>query len=73
MLVAKRHAANVSDLDEDEWLRVARAWHRYETKLRADRVMFMKLGIKTPHLHVHLYPFAEDVTREDVFAAFDRT
>jgi len=75
MIVAKRHAENVSDLDEEEWLHLARVWHRAERRLReetkADRVMVMKLGIQTPHLHVHLYPFSSEATREEVFAAFE--
>ena len=75
MVVAKRHVENVSDLEEDEWVRVARAWHRAERELRektgAARVMVMKLGIQTPHLHVHLYPFAADASREEVFAVID--
>jgi len=75
MIVAKRHVENVSDLDEDEWLQVARVWHRTERELRettgADRVIVMKLGIQTPHLHVHLYPFGAEATREDVFAVID--
>jgi diadenosine tetraphosphate (Ap4A) HIT family hydrolase len=75
MVVAKRHAENVSDLEEAEWLHLARVWHRAERDLRertnAGRVMVMKLGIQTPHLHVHLFPFSAEATREDVFAAFE--
>ncbi len=75
MLVARRHVQNVSDLDEEEWLEVARVWHRTERELRdstgAERVVVMKLGIQTPHLHVHLYPFGADATREEVFAVID--
>ena len=71
MVVARRHVENVSDLDEEEWLQVARVWHRAERALRqatgAARVMVMKLGIQTPHLHVHLYPFAADASRAEVF------
>ena len=37
----------------------------------AERVMVMKLGIQTPHLHIHLFPFREETTREEVFAAFE--
>lgn len=76
MVVAKRHAENVSDLDEDEWVHLARVWHRAEQTLRAEtrveRVMVMKLGIQTPHLHVHLFPFSAAATRDEVFAAFAR-
>ena len=75
MIVARRHVENVSDLDESEWLHVARVWHRTERELReetgADRVIVMKLGLQTPHLHVHLYPFSSDATREQVFAVID--
>jgi diadenosine tetraphosphate (Ap4A) HIT family hydrolase len=75
MVVARRHAENVSDLTEEEWLHFARVWHRAERELRegtgAERVIVMKLGIQTPHLHVHLYPFMSDDTRESVFAVID--
>lgn len=75
MVVAKRHVENVSDLDADEWLHFARVWHRAERVLReitkAERVIAMKLGIQTPHLHIHLYPFPSKATREDVFAAIN--
>ena len=75
MVVARRHVENVSDLDEEEWLQVARVWHRTERDLRqrtgAERVIVMKLGIQTPHLHLHLYPFSSGDTREDVFAVID--
>jgi diadenosine tetraphosphate (Ap4A) HIT family hydrolase len=33
MIVAKRHVENVADLDEDEWLEVARTWHRAEREV----------------------------------------
>jgi len=72
MIVAKRHVENLSDLGEDEWLRFARVWQRAERVLieltNADRVIALKLGLKTPHLHVHLYPVKEDATRDDVFS-----
>lgn len=75
MVVARRHVENVSDLDLEEWLHVAAVWHRVERELRettgAARVIVMKLGIQTPHLHVHLYPFDAETTREEVFAVID--
>ncbi|MBV8515945.1 MAG: HIT family protein [Acidobacteria bacterium] len=75
MLVAKAHVENPSQLDEDAWLHLARLWHRVEGELlaltRADRAIALKLGIATPHLHVHLYPAPASWTRADVFAAFD--
>lgn len=75
MVVAKRHIENASDLDEGEWLHLARVWHRAERVLLnatgADRAIIFKLGILTPHLHVHIYPMSAQATREDVFEAFD--
>lgn len=75
MIVAKRHVENVSDLEPEEWTGVAAVWHRTERAVLAvtgvERVIAMKLGIQTPHLHVHLYPFLASATREDVFAAID--
>jgi hypothetical protein len=35
------------------------------------RAIVMKLGIQTPHLHLHVYPMADTATREDVFEALD--
>ena len=75
MVVAKRHIENASDLDEEEWLHLARVWHRAERVLLdatgAERAIIFKLGILTPHLHVHIYPMSSQHTRDDVFEAFD--
>lgn len=71
MIVAKRHVENPSDLDEREWLHFAGVWQRAERVLReltkAERVIALKLGLKTPHLHVHLYPVSGETTRDEVF------
>ena len=75
MVVAKRHVENASSLDEDEWLHLARVWHRAERAILdatgAERAVIFKLGILTPHLHIHIYPMSAAATREDVFAAID--
>lgn len=75
MVVAKRHVENVSSLEEDEWLHVAAVWYRVERVLLAltgaHRAIVMKLGIQTPHLHLHLYPAHHEATRDDVFEAID--
>jgi diadenosine tetraphosphate (Ap4A) HIT family hydrolase len=75
MIVAKRHVENVSDLPEEEWHHLARVWHRVERLLLEAtgmrRSVILKLGIQTPHLHIHLYPVAGDATRDEVFAAID--
>ena len=75
MVVAKAHVENASQLDEDQWLHLARVWHRAERVLLdvtgAERAIIVKLGIATPHLHVHIYPMSAQATREEVFAAID--
>lgn len=75
MVVAKRHVENASSLEEDEWLHLTRVWHRAERALLdatgAERAIILKLGILTPHLHIHIYPMSAAATREDVFAAID--
>jgi diadenosine tetraphosphate (Ap4A) HIT family hydrolase len=75
MVVAKRHAENASSLDEDEWLHLARVFRETERVLleltNMDRAIVMKLGIQTPHLHLHIYPMAATATREEVFDAIE--
>lgn len=75
MVVAKRHAENASDLDEEEWTQIARTFRKAERALleatNTQRAIVMKLGIQTPHLHLHIYPVKSSATREEVFAAID--
>ncbi|HEX9984896.1 MAG TPA: HIT family protein [Thermoanaerobaculia bacterium] len=75
MVIARRHVENASQLEEAEWLQLARVWQRTERVLleltRADRAIVMKLGIQTPHLHVHIYPVPAAASRGDVFDAID--
>lgn len=75
MVVAKSHIENASSLDEQNWLHLAHVWYHAERAILettgADRAIILKLGILTPHLHVHIYPMSAAATRDDVFAAFD--
>ena len=68
MVVAKRHVQNVSELAAEEWSQLSALYARAERALLAitqcERAIVMKLGIATPHLHLHIYP---------VRAATDRT
>jgi len=68
MVVWKVHVENFSDLEPEDAAHFARVQRRAERALldvtKADRAILMKLGIATPHLHVHIYP---------VSAALDRT
>jgi diadenosine tetraphosphate (Ap4A) HIT family hydrolase len=75
MVVWRKHVENVADLTLDEYVHFAVVHHRAERALleatRAERAVLMKLGIATPHLHLHLYPVAAALTREEVFEIVD--
>jgi diadenosine tetraphosphate (Ap4A) HIT family hydrolase len=75
MIVSRRHIENASDLTDHEWEHFSRVWRKAERALlaatEADRAVVMKLGIATPHLHVHIYPVSKNLTRDEVFAAID--
>lgn len=75
MVVWKRHVENVSDLTADE---AARLMHVYRTAERAllgatgaDRAVMLKLGIQTPHLHLHIYPVSSALDRTEVMEIVD--
>ncbi len=75
MVVAKRHVENVSDLPPDAFARFANVQHSAERALLkvtgAERAILLKLGIQTPHLHMHIYPVRRDATRQEVMDAID--
>ena len=75
MVVAKRHVENASDLAPDEFARFGNVLHAAERALLevtgAERAILLKLGIQTPHLHVHIYPVRSGATRQDVMDAID--
>jgi diadenosine tetraphosphate (Ap4A) HIT family hydrolase len=75
MVVWKKHVANVSDLASDEYAHFAAVHHRVEKALldvtRADRAILLKLGIVTPHLHLHIYPVSASLERAQVMQIID--
>jgi diadenosine tetraphosphate (Ap4A) HIT family hydrolase len=75
MIVHRRHVENASDLTDAEWTHFSDVWRRAERVLLeatgCERAVILKLGIATPHLHVHIYPVPASATREQVFAAID--
>lgn len=70
MVVWKTHVENIADLAIDESVHFALAHHRAERALLAatgaERAIILKLGIATPHLHVHIYPVAAALDRAAV-------
>lgn len=70
MVVWKTHVENVSDLTGEDAARLMRAYRRAERAVLeltgAERAIIMKLGIATPHLHLHIFPVRATMTREHV-------
>jgi diadenosine tetraphosphate (Ap4A) HIT family hydrolase len=75
MVVWKQHVENISDLDPTDALHFSAVAHRAERAIlaatRAGRAILLKLGIATPHLHLHVYPVAATLDRDSVFAIID--
>jgi diadenosine tetraphosphate (Ap4A) HIT family hydrolase len=75
MVVWKKHVENVADLSAGEYAHFAAAHHRAERALLAatgaERAILMKLGIATPHLHLHIYPVAATLDRAAVMRIID--
>jgi diadenosine tetraphosphate (Ap4A) HIT family hydrolase len=75
MVVWKKHVENVADLTLDEYMHFAAVHHRAERALLAatgaERAIILKLGIATPHLHVHIYPVAAALDRAAVMEIID--
>ena len=73
MVIARQHVENLSDLDDPEaFMAVYR--HTERALLEAtgcQRAIVIKLGILTPHLHLHIYPVSATATRAEVMAAID--
>ena len=75
MIVWKKHVENIAGLTAGEYAHFARIHHRAERALLAatgaDRAIVFKLGIATPHLHVHIYPVPAALDRAAVMAIID--
>lgn len=75
MVVWRKHVENAADLTLDDYVHFAAVHHRAERALLAatgaERAVLMKLGIATPHLHLHIYPVGAALTREEVFEIID--
>ena len=75
MVIWKSHVENFSDLPEYDAAHLSRMHHRAERALLeatgADRAILMKLGIATPHLHLHIYPVSASLDRAAVFDIID--
>ncbi|MEA2236183.1 MAG: hypothetical protein QOC81_907 [Thermoanaerobaculia bacterium] len=75
MLVWTEHVENLSDLTPDEYAVFFKVHLRVERALLdvtgADRAVLLKLGIMTPHLHLHIYPVSASLDRAQVMDIID--
>ena len=75
MVVWKTHVENVSDLSLEDAAHLSQVHHAGEKALLAatgaDRAVLLKLGIATPHLHLHIYPVSAALDRTAVMAIID--
>jgi len=75
MIVWKAHVENIADLTAGEYAHFAAIHHRAERALLAasgaDRAILLKLGIATPHLHLHIYPVSASLDRAAVMEIID--
>lgn len=75
MVIWNAHVENVGDLTSEEARSFASIHRAAERALLeatgAERAILLKLGIQTPHLHLHIYPMPAAATRIQVFEAFD--
>ncbi len=75
MVIWKAHVENISQLTEDQARDFASVYRRTEGILLdltgADRAIMLKLGIITPHLHVHIYPVSKGLDRQAVMDIID--
>ncbi len=72
MVVSQRHIDNLADLTDEETAGLMRIQRAAERALLdatgTERAILLKLGIQTPHLHIHIYPVSDTLDR----AAVDR-
>jgi diadenosine tetraphosphate (Ap4A) HIT family hydrolase len=75
MVVSRRHVENLADLAPHESRAFAAVQHAAERALLdetgAGRAILLKLGIQVPHLHVHIYPVSNTMTRAEVMRVID--
>ena len=75
MVIWKSHVENFSDLSEEDAAHLSQMHHTAERALLdatgAERAVLLKLGIATPHLHLHIYPVSAALDRAAVFAILD--
>jgi len=75
MVVWRAHVENVSDLSASDAAHLIGVHRRAERALLdvtgAERAVLLKLGIQTPHLHLHIYPVSASLDRAAVQEILD--
>ena len=75
MVVWRGHVENLSDLGDDDARHLLDVCRTAERALLAvtgvERAVILKLGIQTPHLHLHIYPVSAKLDRAAVQEIID--
>ncbi len=75
LVISSRHVENLADLDEAEaaeFLKIERLAERALLDVtKTERAILLKLGIATPHLHLHIYPVSAKVGRPEMQRIID--
>jgi diadenosine tetraphosphate (Ap4A) HIT family hydrolase len=75
VIIPKPHVLNLSDLNPREAMRYSAAYRRAEIILLREtgmeRAIMLKLGIITPHLHLHIFPVSSKLDRAAVMAIIE--
>ncbi len=75
IVIPKTHALNLSDLDPRAGMRYSAAYRRAEIILlretQKERAIMLKLGIVTPHLHLHIFPVSATQDRASVMTMIE--
>lgn len=75
MVVWRAHVENLSDLGDDDARHFVDVQRKAERALLAvtgvERAVLLKLGIQTPHLHLHIYPVPATLDRAAVQEIID--
>ncbi len=75
MLASSRHVENFADLHDTEAQQFGRVQRVAERALLdvtgTDRAILLKLGVQTPHFHVHIYPVKKTMSRAAIMQAIN--
>ena len=76
LVIWKKHANNLSDLSEEEYLRFSKIVHKTEKallkNLKLDKSIILKSGGLVSHFHFHIYPVRSNIAWDEVKKIFEK-